>query len=113
MKHRTAIRREASPEYAERARRALAEELRDREANQARCDEVFRQMQAELNALNELHAERERLDLPFDTIQERSGMTDEEIEGLKTNRPRDLISIRNYAAALGMQLELSLSRIAD
>jgi DNA-binding phage protein len=112
MVNRKAIRVEASPEYAERARQALREELEHREETQAQVNEVFAQLEATKATIDRLRCERVRQGLSLADIESYTGMTRAAISKLENHHTKNptLQTLCRYAAAMGMRIDLQVKR---
>lgn len=104
--------RMANPEEAAKIKQAIAEEDACAQEQIAEAREVLAQLRSARIAVDHLNAERQRQGLSLAAIENRTGMTRSSISNLENHRARNptVRTLARYAAALGMQLDIRLTR---
>lgn len=108
---RKAIRRHATPEQAERVRKAIAEEEQYKEATLAQIREMRDAYVLSRDVLATLREAREKQGLSLADMMARTGMTREAISRLENSKEPNptLRTLTRYASALGLKLTIDLN----
>lgn len=111
---RTARRRQASSEEAERIQRTIERVKPLEDEMREEAQEMWATHKLSKKAIAELRAERERQGLSLADLKERAGMSRSAISILENNdRPNPTIStLMRLATALGVELQLGIKRPA-